>query len=225
MLEGMERWAILLLAPPEADPEVWNRRLLDLACDLSAAVGVEDLVAHLRDEEARSLGETTAVTPASYHALVEIGGDQRARAAVDALGEVGLPQAYRVEQRRVKAHPRTWPDGARTPGVEIVSAMRRLPGLSHADFDAHWRDRHAPLAREHHPGMWEYRQNAVQEILTPGSPELDGIAVVGFPTALDCRTRLYDSPEGEAVIFEDLARFLDLGRSEAAFTGEYVLRS
>ena len=48
---------------------------------------------------------------------------------------------------------------------------------------------------------------------------------IGFPTALDCQTRLYDSPEGRAVIFEDLARFLDLGRSEATFTGEYVLRS
>jgi uncharacterized protein (TIGR02118 family) len=188
-------------------------------------VGVGDLVVHLRDEEARGLGQTTAATPASYHALVEVGGDERARAAVDALGEVGEAQAYRVEQRRVKAHPRSWPDGVRTPGVEIVSAMLRLPALSHSDFDAHWRDRHAPLALLHHPGMWEYRQNAVQQILTPGAPDFDGIAVVGFPSALDCRTRLYDSPEGEAEIFEDLARFLDLTRSEAAFTGEYVLRS
>jgi uncharacterized protein (TIGR02118 family) len=221
----MERWAILLLAPAEADPDVWNRRLLDLACDLAAAEGVEDLVAHLRDQEARSLGETTAAGPASYHAFVEIGGDSRARAAVSALGEVGETHVYRVERRRVKAYPRMWPDGVRSPGVEMVSAMRRLPALSRAEFDAHWRDRHVPLARLHHPGMWEYRQNAVQEILTPGSPDFDGIAVVGFPTALDCQTRLYDSPEGEALIFEDLARFLDLDRSEATFTGEYVLRS
>jgi uncharacterized protein (TIGR02118 family) len=221
----MERWAILLLAPREADPEVWNRRLLDLACDLAAAVGVEGLAVHLRDEEARSLGETAAARPASYQAFVEIDGDERAQAAVGALGEVGVTHAYRVERRRVKAYPRTWPDGARTPGVEIVSAMRRLPALSRADFHAHWRDRHAPLARQHHPGMWEYRQNAVLETRTPDAPDFDGIAIVGFPTALDCQTRLYDSPEGEATIFEDLARFLDLERSEATFTGEYVLRS
>ena len=225
MLARMERWAILLLAPPEADPDVWNRRLLDLACDLASAVGVEDLVAHLRDEEARSLGETTAAGRASFHGLVEIAGDERARAAVDALGEVGVAHVYRVERRRVKSYPRTWPDGARTPGVEMVSAVRRLPAQSRADFDAHWRERHVPLARLHHPGMWEYRQNAVQEVVTPGSPDFDGIAVIGFPTALDCQTRLYDSPEGRAVIFEDLARFLDLDRSEATFTGEYVLRS
>ncbi len=221
----MERWAILLLARPGTDPEVWNRRLLDLCCDLSAAVGVDELVAHLRDEEARALGQTPAAGPASYQALVELAGDRRARAAVDALAEVGAAHVYRVERRRVKAYPRTWPDGARTPGVELISAIRRLPALSHAAFDAHWRDRHVPLARAHHPGMWEYRQNAVQEILTPSSPDFDGIAVIGFPTGEDCRNRLYDSPEGEAVIADDLARFLDLGRSEAAFTGEYVLRS
>jgi uncharacterized protein (TIGR02118 family) len=221
----MERWAILLLAPAEADPDVWNRRLLDLACDLSAAVGVDELVAHLRDEEARSLGGAAAAAPASYHALVEISGDERARDAVGALGEVGAAHVYRVERRRVKAYPRTWPDGARTPGVELLAAMRRLPALSRAAFDEHWRERHVPLARQHHPGMWEYRQNAVQEVLTAGSPDFDGIAVVGFPTALDCQTRLYDSPQGEAAIFEDLARFLDLDRSEATFTGEYVLRS
>jgi uncharacterized protein (TIGR02118 family) len=225
MLAPMERWAVLLLAPPEADPDVWNRRLLDLACDLAVAVGVEELVAHLRDEEARSLGETTAAGRASYHALVEIGGDERARAAVDALGEVAEAYAFRVERRRVKAYPRTWPDGARSPGVEIVAAMRRLPALTRAEFDAHWRDRHAPLARRHHPGMWECRQYAVQESLATGSPDFDGITIVGFPTALDCQTRLYDSPEGEAAILEDLARFADLGRSEATFTGEYVLRS
>ena len=221
----MERWAILLLAPPEADADVWNRRLLDLACDLSAAVGVDELVAHLRDEQARSLGKTPAGADAGWDALVEIAGEERARAAVNALAEVGVAHVYRVERRRVKAYPRTWPDGARTPGVEILSAMRRLPALDRAGFDAHWRDRHAPLARAHHPGMWEYRQNAVQESLTADAPDFDGFAVVGFPTAEDCRSRLYDSPEGEAVILEDLARFLDLGRSEATYTGEYVLRS
>ena len=225
MLARMERWAILLLAPPEADPDVWNRRLLDLACDLAVAVGVDELVAHLRDEEARSLGATPAAGPASYHAMVEIAGDERALAAVGALGGIGPAHAYRVERRRVKAYPRTWPDGARTPGVEMLSAMRRIPALTRDEFDAHWRERHVPLARAHHPGMWEYRQNAVQEVVTPGSPELDGIAVIGFPTALDCQTRLYDSAQGEAVIFEDLARFLDLARSEATYTGEYVLRS
>ena len=84
---------------------------------------------------------------------------------------------------------------------------------------------HAPLALRHHPGMWEYRQLVVRATHTPGSPDFDGLAVLGFPTPEDLRDRLYDSPAGQKIIEEDIARFIDLARSEATFTGEYVLKS
>ena len=221
----MERWAILLLAPAAVDPEVWNRRLLDLCCDLAAAVGVEELALHLRDEPARAVAAPDAARAASFQALVELGGDSRARDAVSALRDLGGPHVYRVEPRRLRAYPRTWPDGARTPGVELLAAMRRSPALSREAFDAHWREVHAPLALRHHPGLWEYRQNAVLGVETPGSPELDGIAVLGFPSAEECGPGLDGSPEGRAEILADLARFLDLPRCESTVTGEYLLRS
>ena len=221
----MERWAILLLAPPETDPDVWNRRLVDLCCELAEAVGVEELVLHLRDAEARALPAQSITGQAGFQALVEVAGGERARAAVDALADLGPPHVYAVDSRRVKAYPRTWPDATRTPGVEMLVAVRRAPAVDAAGFDAHWRDRHAPLALRHHPGMWEYRQLVVRAIHTPGSPDFDGIAVIGFPTHEDLRDRLYDSPAGQKVIEEDVARFIDLSRSEATFTGEYVLKS
>jgi uncharacterized protein (TIGR02118 family) len=225
MLAAMERWAILLVAPAAADPDVWNRRLLDLACELSVAEGVEEIAVHLRDEPVRAFPPPEEAAVASFQALAEVGGDARARAAVEALRDLGGPHVYRVETRRVKAYPRSWPDGARTPGIEMLSTLRRLARLGRADFDAHWRDVHAPLALRHHPGMWEYRQNAVLAVETAGSPELDGLAVIGFPSAEECARRLYDSPDGRAAIFADLATFLDLARSEATFAGEYWLRS
>jgi uncharacterized protein (TIGR02118 family) len=221
----MERWAILLLAPSEADPDVWNRRVLDLGCELAAAMGVEELAMHLRDEPAREIPQADVAAPPSFQALVELAGDQRARAALDALRDLGGPHVYRVERRRIKAYPRTWPDGARTPGVEMISPVRRAAGVTHEQFDAHWRDGHAPLALRHHVGMWEYRQNVVCAIETPGSPDFDGIAILGFPTEEDYRERLFDTPEGRAIIWEDIPRFLDLSRSESTFTGEYVLKS
>jgi uncharacterized protein (TIGR02118 family) len=224
MLAGMERWAVLLATPAAADPDVWNRRLLDLACELTVAVGVEEVAVHLRDEPARELPPPDAPA-ASFHALVELGGDARARSAIGALCDLGAPHVYRVETRRVKACPRSWADGERTPGVELLAALRRLPALGRADFDAHWREVHAPLALRHHPGMWEYRQSAVRAVETPGSPDLDGLAVIGFPSAEECARRLYDSPEGRAAIHADLATFLDLARSEATFAGEYLLRT
>jgi uncharacterized protein (TIGR02118 family) len=221
----MERWAILLLTPPETDPDVWNRRLLDLCCELAEAVGVAELVLHLRDAEARAAPAQRAIGQAGFHALVELVGEDRARPAVDALADLGPPHVYSVDSRRVKAYPRTWPDATRTPGVEMISAVRRTPAIDAAAFDAHWRDRHAPLALRHHPGMWEYRQLVVRATHTPGSPDFDGLAVIGFPTQGDLRDRLYDSSAGQAIIEEDVARFIDLPRCEATFTGEYVLKS
>jgi uncharacterized protein (TIGR02118 family) len=225
MLARMERWAILLLAPAAVDPEVWNRRLLDLCCELAAAVGVEELAVHLRDEPARAVAAPDATGAATFQALVELGGDPRAQAAVAALRDLGGPHVYRVESRRVKAYPRTWPDGARTPGVELLAALRRSPALSHEAFDAHWREVHAPPALRRHPGLWEYRQNAVLGVETPGSPDFDGIAVLGFPNAEECGSRPDASPEGRAAVLADLASFLDLSRSESTVTGEYLLRS
>ncbi len=221
----MERWAILLVAPAAVDLDVWNRRLLDLCCDVSAAVGVEKLAVHLRDEPARAVPEPDAAGAACFHALVELSGDSRAQAAVAALRDQGGPHVYRVESRRVKAYPRSWPDGARTPGVEVLAAMRRNPALSRDDFDAQWREVHAPLALRHHPGLWEYRQNTVLGVETPGSPAFDGIAVLGFPSVEDCASRLHASPQDGAAILADLGRFVDLARSEATVTGEYLLRS
>jgi uncharacterized protein (TIGR02118 family) len=220
----MERWAILLRAPAAAEPDVWNRRLLDLCCDLAAAVGVEELAVHLRDEPARAVPAPGAAGADAFQALVELGGDPRARAAVAALQDLG-GHVYRVEARRVKAYPRSWPDGARTPGVELVAAMRRSPALSHDAFDAHWRDLHAPLVLRQQPGPWEYRQNSVIAVETPGSPDFDGIAVLGFPSVEDCASPLHAASDGRAALQDDLARFVDLARSESTVTGEYLLRS
>src|SRR5262245_63128930 len=139
----MERWAILLLAPPETDPEVWDRRLVDLCCELAEAVGVEELVLHLHDAEAREAPPQQVAGQAAFQALVELAGGERAQAAVDALADLGPPHVYAVESRRVKAYPRTWPDATRTPGVELLAAFRRAPGLDAPVFDAHWRDRQA----------------------------------------------------------------------------------
>jgi uncharacterized protein (TIGR02118 family) len=180
---------------------------------------------HLRDEPARAVAGADGVGAASFQALVELGGDARAEAAVAALRDLGGPHVYRVATRRVKAYPRTWPDGARTPGVELLAAMRRSPELSHEAFDAHWREVHAPLAVRQNPGLWEYRQNAVLAVETPGSPDFDGIAVLGFASADECRFRLHGSPDDGAALLADLAGVLDLSRSESTVTGEYLLRS
>src|SRR5262249_17659934 len=75
---------------------------------------------------------------------------------------------WRVDPRRVITAEPTRPVGERAEGVKMVSFMRRAEALSHEQFVRHWTENHAPLARRHHVGLWNYTQNVVRRALTPG---------------------------------------------------------
>jgi uncharacterized protein (TIGR02118 family) len=111
-------------------------------------------------------------------------------------------QAYRVEERR------QWDRGGET--IVRIAFVRRSPGLSRAEFAEHWTNVHAPLARKHHPTLVRYVQNIVIEPVTPGAPEVDGVAELGFRSLKDVHQRMYDSPAGAEIIRRDIQRFLDV---------------
>ncbi len=165
---------------------------------------------------------------------------------VDALAKVGLERAHdlddipardvlhpfsrRVEAWRVDVHrpiqwERTWPDGEPAPGVRMVSFVRRAAALTHQQFARHWTERHAPLARAHHPGLWDYTQNVVRRAYTPGGGQIDGIAELHFRTRADFETRFYDSDEGRAAIRADVEQFIAPHGAEAALMTELPVRT
>jgi hypothetical protein len=106
-----------------------------------------------------------------------------------------------------------------TCAVTLVSLMRRNPELTHDEFAAHWRERHAPLALRHHVGAADYRQLVVREPLTAATPAIDGVAMLGFGTRADFDDRFYDSDAGRAAIRADVARFMDRRASAATLVG------
>jgi uncharacterized protein (TIGR02118 family) len=119
--------------------------------------------------------------------------------------DVPLPpeaHAYRVEERP------QWDRGGET--VTRISFVRRAASLTREEFADHWTNVHAPLARKHHPVLVRYVQNIVVEPVTPGAPEVDGIAELGFRTLRDVHERIYDSPAGAEIIRRDIQRFLDV---------------
>jgi uncharacterized protein (TIGR02118 family) len=133
--------------------------------------------------------------------------------------------AYRVDERVQIDWTRDWPDGTPTPGIEQCSFVRRRPGLSRAEFAAHWNDTHAPLVPVHHPGVARYVQNVVEEPLTHGAPEVDGIAQLYFRTAHDLHERFYDSDEGRRTVGRDVAEFIDRPQGWRMTAQETWLRS
>jgi uncharacterized protein (TIGR02118 family) len=132
---------------------------------------------------------------------------------------------WRVDRRRPIAWDRTWPDGEYAPGVKMVSFMRRAEGLSHEQFVRHWTENHAPLARTHHTGLWNYTQNAVRRAYTPGGAGIDGIAELHFRSRESFDTEFFDSDDGRALILADVKRFMAPPGRETALMRELPLRT
>lgn len=131
---------------------------------------------------------------------------------------VGASAGYRVAEHIQRDYERTWPDGERSPGMKVLSALHRAAGLSHEQFAERWVTTHAPLALRHVLGMSRYVTNVVLEPLTPGAPEVDGIVEVQY-----AEKRRFDSPEGERALMEDTQALLQPPQRLRA--GEYIIRS
>ncbi len=136
---------------------------------------------------------------------------------VGELAGASLPVGERVWAWRVVHHEAI----AGPPDCEVamVSLMRRRPGLSTAAFARHWRERHVPIARRRHVGMADYHQFVVVETLTEDTPEIDGVALLGFRTRQDFEERFFDSDEGQAEVMADVARFMDRPGPETTLVG------
>lgn len=103
-----------------------------------------------------------------------------------------------------------WDDGGGAPGesssgVVVFYFLRRREDLSQAEFVRRYRD-HAPLAREHHPGVARYVQNYVVAA-SPGAPEWHAIAELHFRGDADLRARFYRDEQSPKLVAEDVTRF------------------
>jgi uncharacterized protein (TIGR02118 family) len=122
------------------------------------------------------------------------------------------PHSSRILALREVLH---WDDlgDRRERGVVLTYLVHRRPDLSFAAFEAHYRERHAPLARVHHPGIARYAQNYCEP---NGADRLvDAVSELWFRSEEDARTRFYRDDESRRVIGEDVQRFLDLRNGEA----------
>jgi uncharacterized protein (TIGR02118 family) len=219
-------------APGSSLAEARRRMIDEWTPEALATEGLESLSLSLADDDqgrfAREPDAQGLVTNVDVVAKV---GLERAHDLDDIPARDLLhPFARRVEAWRVDAHrpitwERTWPDGVAAPGVRMVSFVRRAEALTHQQFARHWTERHAPLARRHHIGLWDYTQNVVRRSYTPGGGQVDGIAELHFRTREDFEERFYDSDEGRAAIRADVQRFITPHGAEAALMTELPVRT
>lgn len=121
--------------------------------------------------------------------------------------------------------------GQRTPGVNMVTCINRLTGLSDADFRTLWYEEHRRVAVETQ-ATFGYVRNTVVRTLTDGAPAWDGIVEELFPLgALTDQKVWYAADSDEQLrshqkrMMESVQRFLDLGSIESHPMSQYLLDS
>ena len=119
--------------------------------------------------------------------------------------------------------------------LKLVFCLRRLPGLSRAEFQRYWREQHGPLVRRHAAALRIRRylqlhtlDDPLQDLLRAswGGPEaFDGVAELWWDSQEDLEAVLRD-PDGQraaAELLEDERRFIDLARSPLWVGAEHTI--
>jgi hypothetical protein len=82
---------------------------------------------------------------------------------------------YQVMESTPKAYTKEWKDGEVSPGIVMLTLMKKNRRLSQEQFMHEWFDHHTPkIALKVHP-LWNYIRNVVESAVVEGSPKLDGI--------------------------------------------------
>jgi hypothetical protein len=131
------------------------------------------------------------------------------------------------------AEPRSWPDGARSPGVLTVALIHRPAGLDYATWIERWHGTQSPRSGELQPRT-RYVRNEVVRAITPDAPEVHGIVEEGWPSAQHVADpMLFFNADGDArrcnehieQMMASVDGCLDLSRLRSATMSEYLMVS
>jgi hypothetical protein len=129
--------------------------------------------------------------------------------------------------------PRDWPDGARSPGLLMLTLMERPARLDHAAWIAHWHGVQSPVSEEIQPRA-RYVRNEVVRAVTPGAPPYEGIVEECWPSKAHVTDpMLFYLAEGSqermrahvARMLASVRGFLDLPRIRCFAMSEYLVKS
>ena len=131
------------------------------------------------------------------------------------------------------ASPRAWPDGERSPGVVMVTLLRRPHRMSAEDWITHWHTVQSPVSEAMQPRM-RYVRNAVARPITPGAPPIEGIVEEAWPSPEHMTDpMLFYCAGGDtevmqrnlSTMLDSVTAFLDLEDLRSFTTSEYLLRT
>jgi uncharacterized protein (TIGR02118 family) len=120
--------------------------------------------------------------------------------------------------------------------IKLVFCLRKLPSFSGDEFQAYWRERHAPLVRKMAPalgilrytqshGFWDSRLTASANARQCTVIAYDGVAELWW-NSLDHLISVGSMPaarEAGRLLLEEERKFIDLPNSPLFFTEEHEI--
>ncbi len=227
----MEKLVYVISQEASVPGEDLRAALIEKAAPALRAGGASRIVVNVNDEHvAAGQGVTIGRSDPPVRAMVSFwmdNSDDRA-GCEEALAQTATSLAgYLVVESRPLLHEP--PVGERAPGVNLVTCINKLPGISHEDFIDRWNNEHRKVAVETQ-STFAYVRNAVVRKLTADAPDRDGIVEESFPIeALTNPKVWYDCDSDEELgrrvkrMLDSVNAFLDLGPLESTPMSEYDL--
>lgn len=129
--------------------------------------------------------------------------------------------------------PRDWPDGQRSPGVVMVTLLRRPAHMNEDDWITHWHTVQSPVSESMQPRM-RYVRNAVARAITPDAPPIEGIVEEAWPSPEHMTDpMLFYCADGDrelmksnlSAMLDSVTGFLDLNELRSFTTSEYLFKT
>ena len=129
--------------------------------------------------------------------------------------------------------PRTWPDGARSPGVLTVALLQQHPDLTFDEWMTRWHTRISPITEAIQPRS-RYVRNAVFRAVTDDAPPVRGIVEEAWPSLAHVTDpMLFYCADGDpermnahiAQMIEEITAFVDLSTLRSVTMSEWILKS
>jgi len=229
----MEKLVYLLRETTETPGDALRDRLLSAAGTLRASGAVE-IAINVADEavaagKAVTIGRLDPPIRAMVSFWMDNSDDSDAlesalRGVVAAIaGYLVVESVPMINTTRVAA------PGERTPGVNMVTCINRLPALSREEFWRIWYQDHKRVAQETQ-STFGYVRNTVVRPLTEGAPACDGIVEEMFPIDALVDPKVWYAAGSDDELranlqrmMDSVQRFLDLGPLESHPMSHYGL--
>ncbi|WP_264885780.1 EthD domain-containing protein [Dietzia sp. NCCP-2495] len=225
-------------ASVKTDPGELLRSVAVAVDEPLAALGVEDYLVNVRDEQVAGALIDVQVTPrpvlAAVRARVPVASATACSGVIDALSGLGPVSAWSVtasEPLPVAAPADAQSGTCRCEGMANLAFLRRPDRIDRETWLRTWLEEHTQVAIDTQ-STTGYTQHVVVRALTDDAPVIDGIVEEIFP--LDAARDLgvfFDSRGSDdqmaanvTAMTASTARFLDEGTVDAIPTGRYVMR-